>query len=131
MDKLNIGEYCKPNSCLVKYKVIIHQQPNNSLVSDLMLKPSVNVGLGEEKKAFVVKSNLNLISSQEEPCSDNTLIGVDCTFKLVCPKLLQYYISFKTTRTVVWYAVCTLHCTVRPAHKYQKFFLPMGKFHFR
>ena len=96
MDKLNIGEYCKPNSCQVKYKVIIHQQPNNSLVSDLMLKPSVNVGLGEEKKAFVVKSNLNLISSQAEPCSDNTLIGVDCTFKLVCPKLLHYYIQIFT-----------------------------------
>ena len=96
MDKLNIDKYCKPNSCQVKFKVVFHEQSNKSLVSDLMLKPSVNIGLGEGKKAFLVKSNLNLISSEEEPCSDDTFIGLDCTFKLVCPKLLHYYIQIFT-----------------------------------
>ena len=96
MDKLNIGKYCKPNSCQVKYKVIIHQQSNKSLVSDLTLKPSVNIGLGEEKRALLVKSNLNLISSKGEPCSDNTFNGIDCTFKLVGSKLLHYYIQIFT-----------------------------------
>ena len=96
MEKLNIQDYCNPNTCQVKYKVVFHQQSNKSLVSDLMLKPSVNIGLGEEKKALLVKSNLNLISSEEDPCLDNTLIGFDCTFKLVCQIALlhsNFYMS--------------------------------------
>ena len=84
MEKLNIDEYCNPNSCQVKYKVVIHQS-NTSLVTDLTLKPTVYIGLREEKRALLAKTNLKLISSEEVPCSsDTTLIGLDCQSKLVC-----------------------------------------------
>ena len=93
MEKLDIGKYCNPNSCQVKYKVVIHQQSNKSVVSDLMLKPMVYIGLREEKRALIEKTNLNLISTKEDPCSsDNTWIGLDYQFKLVCiPKYSTTY----------------------------------------
>ncbi len=82
MEKLNIGKYCNTESCQVKYKVVIHES-NKSLGSELMLKPFIYIGLREEKRALIKKTNLNLISTKEDPCSsDHT--GLDWELKLVC-----------------------------------------------
>ena len=86
MEKLNIGNYCNPNSCEVRYKVVIHQSRKSKyLADDLKTKPMVYIGLREGKKVMITKSNLKLISSNEDPCTaDDTLIGLDCRNDKVC-----------------------------------------------
>ena len=86
MEKLNIGNYCNPKSCEVRYKVLIHQSRKSKYIAyDLKTKPTVYMGLGEGKKILITKSNLKLISSNEDPCtSDDTLIGLDCRLDKVC-----------------------------------------------
>ena len=82
MEKLNIGKYCNPTSCEVRYKVLIHQSRKLKYINhDLITKPVVYIGLREGKKVLITKSNLKLISSNENPCtSDDSLIGYDCRY---------------------------------------------------
>ena len=44
----------------------------------------VKIGYGEYREIFITKSNLDLISTKEDPClSDDTLVGNECKLRSV------------------------------------------------
>ena len=67
----------------------------------------VKIGNGESKEVLIKKSNLDLISTEEDPCvSDDTVTGNECKLKLASD---IYYVAKKFSLIFFEFLISILH----------------------
>ena len=87
----------------MNYDIFIHD--SKKYIDNLEPNQMVKIGKGEVKEIFITKSNLKLISTEEDPCvsDDGRVTRSECLPKyvsglstLLCP------VSFKRRKKLAW-----------------------------